>query len=238
MADEGLGGETMRLTGIRKTYGAKVVLDGLSLELYDGEITCVLGRSGAGKTTLLNVLSGLLPYEGEIAPTPKKVGYVFQESRLLPYLTLRENLLYAGGDEERISELLESAGLTALSERKAGSLSGGEKRRAALLRAFSVDAELVLLDEPFSALDTVSKAQMMGLTYQMLKERGQAAVFVTHDLDEAIALADTVAVLDEGKIVFSMRLPKASGLREYGKYAIERQQLLEVMKNTRETGQI
>ena len=228
----------MRLTGIRKTYGEKVVLDGLSLELYDGEIACILGRSGAGKTTLLNILSGLLPYEGEIAPEPRKVGYVFQESRLLPYLTLRENLLYAGGDEGRIDELLESAGLVALSERKAGSLSGGEKRRAALLRAVSVDAELVLLDEPFSALDTVSKAQMMGLTYQMLKERGQAAVFVTHDLDEAIALADMVAVLDEGKIVFSMRLPKANGLREYGKYSQERKQLLEVMKNTKEIGQI
>ncbi len=238
MAYEGLGGETMRLTRIRKTYGEKVVLDGLSMELLDGEITCVLGRSGAGKTTLLNILAGLLPYEGEIAPTPKKVGYVFQESRLLPYLTLRENLLYAGGDEGRIDELLESAGLTALSGRKAGRLSGGEKRRAALLRAFCVDAELVLLDEPFSALDTVSKAQMMGLTYQMLKERGVAAVFVTHDLDEAISIADTVAVLDEGKIVFSMRLPKANGLREYGKYSEERKQLLEVMKNTKDMGRI
>ena len=228
----------MRLTDIRKNYGERAVLDGLSLELLDGEITCVLGRSGAGKTTLLNILAGLLPYEGEIAPTPKKVGYVFQESRLLPYLTLRENLLYAGGDEGRIDELLESAGLTALSDRKAGGLSGGEKRRAALLRAFSVDADLVLLDEPFSALDTVSKAQMMGLTYQMLKERGVAAVFVTHDLDEAISIADTVAVLDEGKIVFSMRLPKANGLREYGKYSEERKQLLEVMKNTKDMGRI
>lgn len=228
----------MRLTDIRKNYGERAVLDGLSLELLDGEITCVLGRSGAGKTTLLNILAGLLPYEGEIAPMPKKVGYVFQESRLLPYLTLRENLLYAGGDEGRIDELLKSAGLTALSNRKACRLSGGEKRRAALLRAFSVDADLVLLDEPFSALDTVSKAQMMGLTYQMLKERGVAAVFVTHDLDEAVALADTVAVLDEGEIVFSMRLPKANGLREYGKYSEERQRLLETMKNTRETGQI
>ena len=228
----------MRLTDIRKNYGERAVLDGLSLELFDGEITCVLGRSGAGKTTLLNILAGLLSYEGEIAPAPKKVGYVFQESRLLPYLTLRENLLYAGGDEGRIDELLESAGLTAMSGRKAGGLSGGEKRRAALLRAFSVDAELVLLDEPFSALDTVSKAQMMRLAYEMLKERGVAAVFVTHDLDEAVALADTVAVLDEGKIVFSMRLPKANGLREYGKYSEERKQLLEVMKNTKEIGQI
>ena len=228
----------MRLNNIQKRYGEKVVLDGLSLELPKGEITCILGRSGVGKTTLLNILAGLLPYEGEIAPTAKKVGYVFQESRLLPHLTLRENLLYAGGKEDKILELLAEAGLTALASRKAGSLSGGEKRRAALLRAFCVDAELVLLDEPFSALDTVSKAQMMRLAYRMLKESGAAAVFVTHDLDEAISIADTVAVLDEGKIVFSMRLPAANEPREYGKYGMKRQRLLEVMKNTKAAGRI
>ncbi len=228
----------MRLTGIEKRYGERLVLDGLSLELPVGEITCILGRSGAGKTTLLNILAGLLPYEGEIAPLPKQVGYVFQESRLLPYLTVRENLLYAGGDEQRISELLDKAGLTALSERKAGSLSGGEKRRVALLRAFCIDADLVLLDEPFSALDTVSKAQMLGFAWDLIRGGGKRAVFVTHDLDEAIAIADTVAVLDEGKIAFTMRLPVANEPREYGKYLNERQQLLEVMKNTKDLGRI
>ena len=228
----------MRVNNLQKRYGEKVVLDGVSLELPEGEITCILGRSGAGKTTLLNILAGLLPYEGEIAPLPKKVGYVFQESRLLPYLSVRENLLYAGGKPEWIDEALQEAGLSALVDRKAGGLSGGEKRRVALLRAFSIDADLVLLDEPFSALDTVSKEQMMGLAHTMLKESGVAAVFVTHDLDEAISLADTVAVLDEGKIVFLMRLPMANEPREYGKYASERQRLLEVMKNTKDTGRI
>lgn len=228
----------MRLTGIEKSYGERLVLDGLSLELPEGEITCILGRSGAGKTTLLNILAGLLPYEGEIAPLPKQVGYVFQESRLLPYLTVRENLLYAGGKSEWIDEALQKAGVSALADRKAGSLSGGEKRRVALLRAFCIDADLVLLDEPFSALDTVSKAQMLGFAWDLIRGGGKRAVFVTHDLDEAISLADTVAVLDEGKIVFSMRLPVANEPREYGKYLNERQQLLKVMKNTKDTGRI
>ncbi|MBQ2740778.1 MAG: ATP-binding cassette domain-containing protein [Clostridia bacterium] len=228
----------MRLNNIQKRYGEKVVLDGVSLELREGEITCILGRSGAGKTTLLNILAGLLPYEGEIFPMPKKVGYVFQESRLLPYLTVRENLLYAGGKPEWIDETLQKAGLAALADRKAGSLSGGEKRRVALLRAFCVDADLVLLDEPFSALDTVSKAQMLGLAWDFIRSGGLAAVFVTHDLDEAISIADTVLVLDEGKIVHTMRLPAAKEPREYGKYAKERQQLLDVMKNTKELGRI
>ena len=228
----------MRLNNIQKRYAEKVVLDGASLELREGEITCILGRSGAGTTTLLNILAGLLPYEGEIAPMPKKVGYVFQESRLLPYLTVRENLLYAGGKPEWIDETLQKAGLAALADRKAGSLSGGEKRRVALLRAFCVDADLVLLDEPFSALDTVSKAQMLGLAWDFIRAGGLAAVFVSHDLDEAISIADTVLVLDEGKIVHTMRLPAAKEPREYGKYANERQQLLDVMKNTKELGRI
>lgn len=228
----------MRVNNLQKRYGEKVVLDGMSLELCEGEITCILGRSGAGKTTLLNILAGLLPFEGEIAPMPKKVGYVFQESRLLPYLTVRENLLYAGGKPEWIDEILQKAGLAALADRKAGSLSGGEKRRVALLRAFSIDADLVLLDEPFSALDTVSKAQMLGLAWDLIRGAAKRAVFVTHDLDEAISIADTVAVLDEGKVVFTMRLPTANAPREYGKYANERQRLLEVMKNTKDTGRI
>jgi sulfonate transport system ATP-binding protein len=156
----------------------------------------------------------------------------------LRYLIVRENLLYVGGKPEWIDEALQEAGLSALADRKAGGLSGGEKRRVALLRAFSIDADLVLLDEPFSALDTVSKEQMMGLAWDLIRGGGKRAVFVTHDLDEAISLADTVAVLDEGKIVFSMRLPMANEPREYGKYANERQRLLEVMKNTKDTGRI
>ena len=228
----------MRVNNLQKRYGEKVALDGVSLELCEGEIMCILGRSGAGKTTLLNILAGLLPFEGEIAPMPKKVGYVFQESRLLPYLTVRENLLYVGGKPEWVDETLRKAGLAALADRKAGSLSGGEKRRVALLRAFSIDADLVLLDEPFSALDTVSKAQMLGLAWDLIRGGAKRAVFVTHDLDEAISIADTVAVLDEGKIVFTMRLPAAKEPREYGKYVGERQRLLEVMKNTKDTGRI
>ena len=216
----------MRVNNLQKRYGEKVVLDGVSLELCEGEITCILGRSGAGKTTLLNILAGLLPFEGEIAPMPKKVGYVFQESRLLPYLTVRENLLYAGGKPEWIDETLQKAGLAALADRKAGSLSGGEKRRVALLRAFSIDADLVLLDEPFSALDTVSKAQMLGLAWDLIRGGGKRAVFVTHDIEEVLMLADRVVVLDGGKITADYALNRTEFPAPYGEDNPLREKLL------------
>lgn len=221
----------MRLTDVKKAYGVHTVLDGLSLEIPDGEITCVLGRSGVGKTTLLNVVAGVASFDGKVDVAPKSVGYVFQENRLIPHLTLRQNLQYVGGRDELIDKLLSECGLETLANRRAGMLSGGEKRRAALLRAFCVDADCILLDEPFSALDTVTKERMMDLTYRLVRLQNKTAVFVTHDVDEALAMADKVAVLGDGKIVFERKLPTANGLRGFGELSKEREEILSTLRN-------
>ncbi len=219
----------MRLTDIRKTYGFKTVLDGLSLEIKEGEITCVLGKSGAGKTTLLNVLAGMLAFDGEVVPRLEKVGYVFQENRLLPYMTVRQNLQFVGGRDEVIEELLAECEMENLANRKAATLSGGEKRRIELLRAFCVESDAVLLDEPFTALDTATKEKILALAHRLIREKKKTAVFVTHDLDEALRFADKIAVLGKGKIVFEMDLPKTDALRPYASLTKERALLLEKM---------
>lgn len=220
----------MRIVNLEKSYGARRVLQGLSLEIAYGEITCIIGKSGVGKTTLLNAIAGIFECGGEISPKPSSVGYVFQNDRLIPYLTVRENLHYVGGRDEMIDELLREADIFSCAERKAATLSGGEKRRLSLVRAFCVPSELVLLDEPFSALDTVTKERLLLMTKTLLTRFKKTAVLVTHDLDEAFAVADKIALLDQGKIVYELRLPASDGLREYGSLAAERKKLIERLR--------
>lgn len=220
----------MRLIGVKKQYAARTVLDGVDLEIRDGEMACVFGKSGAGKTTILNILAGLETFDGQVEEMPSSVGYVFQENRLLPHLTVRENLQYVGGRDAIIDELLAAAGILELAERKAGKLSGGEKRRVAICRAFCADAPCILLDEPFSALDSVTKEDLLALTMRMVKGRGKTAVFVTHDVDEGLAIADKISVLAGGKIVESVDLPKSDEPREYGSMVADREKVLAALR--------
>lgn len=220
----------MILTNIQKEYDGKKVLSGLTLQLKDGGITCILGRSGVGKTTLLNILAGICNYDGSIEPKPSKVGYVFQENRLLPHLTVRENLQFVGGRDAMIDELLRCVSLLELADKKVAKLSGGEKRRVAICRGFCVEAPLVLLDEPFTALDSVTKEVLLALVCRLVKEQRKTAVVVTHDVDEAIAIGDRVAVMAAGKIVFCADLPQTDSVRPYGALPAERERLLSSIK--------
>ncbi len=212
---------------VSKNYGDKRVFDDLRLEIADGEITCILGASGEGKTTLLNIIAGLTDFDGE-AELPEKVGYVFQEPRLLPHLTVAQNLAYAGGMVEIIDDLLEKTGLSALKNKRAKLLSGGEKQRVAIVRAFACDASVLLLDEPFSSLDTALKIRLCELFASLWRERRTTAVMVTHDLEEALSLAHRIVVLKEGGIVYDARLDREIPA-EYGAPSKIRSEILKVI---------
>lgn len=209
---------------ISKSYGDKKIFDDFSLEIKEGEVLCVLAESGAGKTTLLNILAGLTPYEGSIEGFPKKVGYIFQEPRLLPNLTVKENLQYVGGRVEDIDKILQKIGLFQAKDKRPASLSGGEKQRVAIARAFLSDAKTLLLDEPFSSLDTALKIRLCKLFSELWSEKKQTTVFVTHDIEEALLLAQRIIILNNGKIVSDFRL--SGGPREYGRNTQEKERIL------------
>jgi ABC-type nitrate/sulfonate/bicarbonate transport system ATPase subunit len=165
-----------------------------------------------------------------VAETPERVGYVFQENRLLTHLTVYENLQFVGGMAEVIEILLRETGLEKLRDKRVKTLSGGEKRRVAFLRAFCVDSANVLLDEPFTALDSVTKEKLLALTAEHLRKYAKTAVLVTHDVDEAIAIGDKIAVLSGGKIVYEIDLPQGEKPRAYGALADVRAKVMQALR--------
>ncbi len=214
---------------VSKSYGDKKVFENLALHIPDGEILCVLGESGVGKTTLLNIFAGLTEYTGEIEGLPNRVGYVFQEPRLLPNLSVAENLRFAGAKEEEIDETLRAVGLFEHKAKRPSALSGGEKQRVALARAFLYHAPLLLLDEPFSSLDLSLKTRLWGLLARLWEREKPTTVLVTHDLEEAWALGHTIVVLKGGKIVYETRPPRTAFPAKYGEQSPEKQALLNVL---------
>jgi NitT/TauT family transport system ATP-binding protein len=214
---------------ISKSYENQVVFDNFSLDIHEGEILCILGESGGGKTTLLNILAGLISYEGEVKNAPDKVSFIFQEPRLLPNLTVEQNLLYAGGRYELMEEILQKTELVSLRNKRPKELSGGEKQRVAIARAFLSDAKLLLLDEPFSSLDTALKIRIARVFAQLWKEEKRTAVFVTHDLEEALMLGHRIILLKGGKIACDVRLDDKQLPRGYGENSIEKEKILSVL---------
>ncbi|MET9216007.1 MULTISPECIES: ABC transporter ATP-binding protein [unclassified Nocardia] len=191
------------ITGLRKAFGDKTVLDGVDLTIRRGEFVVLLGPSGTGKTTLLRLLTGLeVPDAGEVLVPPRRTT-VYQEPRLIPSKRVLANVLVG----LRRGKARREAGLRALSEvnldGKAGqwpaTLSGGEAQRAALARALVREPELLLLDEPFAALDALTRLQMQDLVGDLVARHRPAVLMVTHDVDEAIRLADRVLILDHGR---------------------------------------
>lgn len=211
---------------ISKSYGKQVVFDGLELDIDEGKILCVLGESGGGKTTLLNILAGLTAYDGAIDGAPKKVGYIFQEPRLLPNLTVEQNLRYVGGTPEKIDELLKKTEMTAYRNKKPSALSGGERQRVAFARAFLSDGDMLLLDEPFSSLDTALKIRLAGVFAGLWRSAQKTTVFVTHDIEDACMLAHRVVVLRGGKIALDLDMGEGKLPRPYGKSSALKEKIL------------
>ena len=188
---------------LTKNYGDNNVFDDFNLKIESGKITAVLGESGSGKTTLLNVIANLTDYKGEITGVAPKISYVFQKDRLIKNLTVKQNLNLICPEAD-IDGALCSIGLGDVKNAYPSSLSAGMSRRVAVLRAFLYPSQLMLMDEPFINLDISKKIALINIVKQLRQNDGRTIVFVTHDIGEAVALADRIVVIANKKIVYDV----------------------------------
>ena len=218
--------QIVSIKNINKSFGESLVLSDLSFKVEDGQTLCLIGPSGSGKSTILKIINGLIePDSGDVSvlgqkvdhrdsvELRRKIGFVLQQPALFPHMTVRENVevvprLLDWEKEKRqarTTELLDLLGLDAetFSERYPSELSGGQQQRVGIARALAADPELILFDEPFSALDPITRADLQNEVLRLKEKLHKTTVFVTHDIREAFLLGDQVVILNEGKIVQS-----------------------------------
>ncbi len=216
-------GVDLRIEGVAKRYGGTAALDDVHLHIAAGELVALLGPSGSGKTTLLRVIAGLLPADSgcvrfgqtdatRLSLRERNVGFVFQQYALFRHMTVAENIAFGlrsrprarrpdrATIRRRVDELLALIQLPEHGQRYPEQLSGGQKQRVALARALAIDPTVLLLDEPFGALDAKVRVELRRWLRRLHDQTGQTTVFVTHDQDEALELADRVVVLRDGRI--------------------------------------
>ena len=223
--------EKLEVKHVSKSFADRPVLKDLSIELNRGELVCLLGVSGGGKTTLFNIISGLLmPDEGQvlldghdITGKPGSISYMLQKDLLLPYRTIEDNvalpLLLKGTKKQearaQVSPLFAQFGLEGTQKKYPAQLSGGMRQRAALLRTYLFSQDVALLDEPFSALDTLTKSAIHRWFLDVMEQIRLSTLFITHDIDEAILLSDRIYLLtgQPGRITeeIVIREPKPRG---------------------------
>jgi sulfate transport system ATP-binding protein len=204
---------------VRKSFGDFVALDDVSLEIPDGSLTSLLGPSGSGKSTLLRIIAGLEQPDGgtveihgtdatNVPPQRRGIGFVFQHYAAFKHMTVRDNVAFGltirkqpkARIAERVDELLEVVGLAGYHERYPNQLSGGQRQRMALARALAVEPKVLLLDEPFGALDAKVRAELREWLRRLHDEVHVTTVLVTHDQEEAMTVSDHIAVMDHGRI--------------------------------------
>lgn len=208
--------------GVTRRYGDVVALDSLDLEVKRGEFVVLVGASGCGKSTLLNLFAGFEePTEGsiqllgaEIAGVEPRCGMVFQNYALFPWLTVRKNIAFGpslrGDDiEDRVTELIKTVGIEGFDDHYPTQLSGGMKQRVALARTLANDPEVLLCDEPFAALDAMTRQVLQEELSRVAAETGKTVVFITHSIDEALLLSDRIVVMTArpGRIKVSLDNP-------------------------------
>ncbi|WP_068086151.1 ABC transporter ATP-binding protein [Polycladidibacter stylochi] len=228
---------SIKLQGLVKCYhttgqqgsSSQCVLDHINLDIEQGKTTVILGRSGCGKTTLLHCMAGLIaPDSGFINPASlsEQTGVVFQDHRLLPWLSLEDNLLLALRSKRnldraqkrvRLNEMLVNLGLEDARHKLSAQLSGGMAQRVALGRALLLQPRVLLMDEPFAALDAMTRFEMHQLLAKLQQKHRFTTVFVTHDLREATQIADQIVVMDQGKILHQISLPQTRPREEDAK---------------------
>ena len=190
----------IKISNLTKNYPKTKVFNQFSIEFREGEVTCVLGESGCGKTTLLNVIANLTDYEGEVDRV--KCSYVFQTPNLFYNLTARENLALVLGKNADVDGFAEVLGVKGKLDSYPKRLSGGEAQRVALIRGVMYSADLLLMDEPFSSLDLSVKYRTMNVLRERFKKENKTVIMVTHDIHEAVTMADRIIILSGGKIVY------------------------------------
>lgn len=212
----------IRLKSISHSYGTHKALDDIHLEVAQGELVALLGPSGCGKTTLLRIIAGLIPLNagsGQIyfgseevstwAPQKRNAAMVFQSYALFPHMTVTENIEYgllmrkkdAASRQRQVSQIMEKVQLTSLGTRKIQELSGGQQQRVALARSLVVNPDVLLFDEPLSNLDEKLRVAMRQEIRSIQKESGITSVYVTHDQEEAMAIADRIVIMKDGQIL-------------------------------------
>ena len=191
------------LKNLNVKFNDRVVLNNLSHTFLKGKISLILGESGEGKTTLLNCIANLISYDGSVENSARKTSYVFQEDRLIPNLTVLENLTICAPHEtvENIEKVLEKVHLFHIRNRYPTSLSMGERQRVSIVRAFINNPDLLLLDEPFSSLDIKNKILCENLLFDLLKDNNLTVVYVSHDYQRALLFCDEVCVLSGGNLI-------------------------------------
>ncbi|MEM7001867.1 MAG: ABC transporter ATP-binding protein [Pseudomonadota bacterium] len=212
----------LELRAITHAYDQNPVLRGIDLNIEAGQVVCLLGASGSGKSTLLRIVAGLEPLQGgelmldghrlaipgnDPPPERRQFGMVFQDHALFPHLTIAANVAFGlsgaerKSDNTRVMDLLEQVGLADFADRYPDTLSGGQQQRVALARALAPQPRVVLMDEPFASVDSTLRRQLREDTRRTLRDSGVPSIIVTHDAEEAMELADQIAVIDQGHLV-------------------------------------
>lgn len=241
----------LEVKNISKSFDDAPILQNISIELNQGEIVCLLGISGSGKTTLFNIISGLLPPdEGQIlldgkdiTCTSGHISYMLQKDLLLPYRTIENNValpLLLKGVKKRearlqVSPMFAQFGLDGTQKKYPAQLSGGMRQRAALLRTYMFSQEIALLDEPFSALDTLTKGSMHKWYLDVMDKIKLSTLFITHDIDEAILLSDRIYLLSgtpgkiTGEIIIKETKPRSADFNLTPEFIEYKRRILELL---------
>jgi sulfonate transport system ATP-binding protein len=233
-----VSGAHLNLRGLTKRYAGRTVLDAVNLKIEPGEFVAIVGRSGCGKSTLLRAIAGLeLPDAGQVkiggGGQKPETRMMFQDARLLPWKTVLQNVALGLEDgAERARAALGSVGLLDRADDWPAALSGGQRQRVALARALVHEPQLLLLDEPLGALDALTRIEMQRLIESLWTARGFTAVLVTHDVQEAVVLADRILLIEQGRLALDLDVglarPRARGSVEFG--ALEQKVLDRVLQ--------
>jgi nitrate/nitrite transport system ATP-binding protein len=206
----------VKVEGLGKQYGDSIVFDSVNFDIARGEFVCIIGHSGCGKTTILNVLAGLdsasaghvFMDQREVAGPSLERGVVFQGHALMPWLTVRRNIAFAVRSKwpewnaaqvnAQVEKYVAMVGLTSAIDQKPQALSGGMKQRVGIARAFAIEPKMLLLDEPFGALDALTRGTIQDELLRICRETHQTVFMITHDVDEALLLADKILLMSNG----------------------------------------